>query len=97
MDINATKKIAEQVEELKAANSRIALLEKTKKELTAALKEYMGDADTLLNSVGDAIIGTLTWQGGKPKFDAATFEIERPKLFKQYLVETEKYQVFRTK
>lgn len=97
MDIQATKDIEKQVEDLKAINSRLALLDRQKKETVEALKEYMGDADTLLNAVGDAVIGTLSWQGGKPKFDAKTFEESHPKLYKNFLVDTEPYQVFRTK
>ena len=52
------------------------------------------EAEILLNSKGEAIIGTYTERGGKPKFDAENFKNEHPKLFEQFLVETEPYKVF---
>lgn len=99
MEAKATTKIEAAVFAIQSANQKIKLLENQRRENLEKVKKFMDEkaADTLLNEKGDAVIGTYSERGGRPRLDAEKLKQECPAIYQKYLVETDTYKIFQVK
>jgi putative phage-type endonuclease len=92
LEVQASDKIANVAEQLRAVRSEIDRLEKFEGEFKVALMNCMGEADTL--KFGKAVLATWKEQKGAKKFDTAAFKAAHPDLYEQFTKEGEPFRRF---
>lgn len=93
-EVKSTKSIQEDVEFIKSAKAKMAYLKKQLDETQARVTEFMGDATTLVDVAGTAIIGTYNERGGTLTFDKDAFKESHPKLWDKFQKPGSVYRVF---
>lgn len=77
------------VDALQDVKKAIKDLEKKKATLEQKLYNYMGEHDVMINpDTGEEFV-TWKYTAGYLKFDSKKFELEKPLVYKRYLVMTE--------
>ena len=97
MQLNADKALEKKVHKFKERKQRVELLMKEIETLDKEIRQAMGEAETLLNARGDAVIATLTTQGGKGRLDVEALRQWHPKIYEQFLKTGKSYKVLRIK
>lgn len=89
-----TNKIVEALREVKKAK---AVLAKQEEKLKQELYNYMNENDVLVDpDTGEEIVH-WSYSEGYLKFDVKKFELEKPKVYKQFLFMTEPVRTLRIK
>lgn len=83
------------VKNLQEVKRSISILEKQKERITQQLYNFMGENEVMFDHETGEEIVNWSYSKGAIRFDAKRFELERPKLYKEYLKAGEPVRVLR--
>lgn len=83
------------VKALQEVKKGMAILKKQEEKLKQELYNYMNETDILIDyETGEEIVH-WSYSEGYPKFDTKKFMMDKPKIYKQYLVMTDPVRTLR--
>lgn len=94
--MEADDKALTTVQEICSLKNQIKALEANVETLVDELKMYMGENESIVNSVGSTLI---TWKSGKPRktFDSNALKVNHPDIYEKFLKESKPSRTFLVK